>query len=119
MSDIVTTFLGIQAQFKVLHWQTKSYAQHKAYEQTYNSLDPLIDQFIEIVSGKIGRPKLGGDPIELKNLDEIEVKSYLSDMVDFLVGLDEKFEKGDTDLANIRDEMLATINTLRYLLTLE
>ena len=49
MSDvIITKLLGLQNQLQILHWQTKKYARHMAYGDTYETLEDLIDTFIEI-----------------------------------------------------------------------
>jgi hypothetical protein len=37
MLNPTSTFLTIQAQFKILHWQTQSYAKHKAYGEIYEA----------------------------------------------------------------------------------
>ena len=51
---LITNFLSIQSQLKVLHWQTKSYAEHKAFGKLYDALDGLFDTFIEVYMGKYG-----------------------------------------------------------------
>ena len=47
-SEIIKFLLETQTQFRILHWQTKSYAKHNAYGSIYESLDGFIDDFIEI-----------------------------------------------------------------------
>ena len=46
---------GALQQIKLLHWQTKSYARHKAYDDIYHSLGDLVDKFVEMYMGKYGR----------------------------------------------------------------
>ena len=55
MDSIINGLLRIQQQLRILHWQTKSYARHKAYGKTYDELGDLIDEFMEVQMGKYGR----------------------------------------------------------------
>lgn len=121
MATFAAAFLGILAQLKVLHWQTKSYARHVAYGDTYGTLDGLIDSFTEIYMGKYGRVILEkDDSINLVNIGEMEQEEFLGVICEFLLSLDNQLDQNrDTDLLNIRDEMLAEINKLKYLLTLQ
>ena len=60
MENIVDHLISYQQQFRILHWQTKSYARHKAYGEFYDSFGELMDEFIETHMGKYGRIKTGG-----------------------------------------------------------
>lgn len=121
---IVTQLLKIQNQLKVYHWQTKgkgSYAQHKALDGAFDSMVDLIDEFVEVFMGKYGRIK-GPFKIDLNDFESLNtVTSFLDDSINFLVKeLPSKLnDETDTDLLNVRDEMLAALNKLKYLLTLE
>lgn len=117
--DLLEFFIQLQQQFRTLHWETKSYARHKAYGDIYGSLDDLIDTFMETHMGKYGRPKFDKLSIELKAMKNIKVNDFIGESVDFLNGLTDKLSDKDTDLLNIRDEILGTINKTRYLLTLK
>lgn len=111
-----------QQQIKILHWQTTSYARHKAYGNLYENLDELIDKFVEISMGKYGRLKLSekNSTLTLKNLKEISINNLLKDFCNFLSDLSNKFDsQTDTDILNIRDEILGEVNKLKYLLTLK
>ena len=52
---ILTTFLTYQNQYKIFHWQTRSYSQHKSFGEIYESLTENIDEFVETFIGKYGR----------------------------------------------------------------
>jgi hypothetical protein len=122
MTSIMATFLGIQSQFKVFHWQTQSYSKHQAYGGIYDTLNTLSDEFIEIYMGKYGRLALEGeaDAILLGNIGEVNIEEFLETIVEFLLSLNHKLDSNkDSDLLNLRDEMLAAINKLKYLLTLK
>lgn len=119
MEKIVDHFITYQQQFRILHWQTKSYARHKAYGDFYDSFGDLMDEFIETHMGKYGRIKTGGK-IELSNMQDVQIKDYLEELEQFLIELSEHYDSTkDSDLLNIRDEMLGGVNKLKYLLTLD
>ena len=120
-SEIIKKLVEIQQQLRFLHWQTKSYSKHQAYGGIYGELDGLIDSFVETCMGKHGRPSYsGGYTLEGQDIDEISIQEFVDSSVSFLIGLTEKYDgKADTDLLNIRDEMLGEFNKLKYLLTLK
>ena len=53
-------------------------------------------------------------------IDHTEFANEINKYIDYLVSeLPKGLEESDTDLLNIRDEMLSELNKLKYLLTLE
>ena len=104
-----------------MHWQTKGYSRHKALDKTLSELYDLVDSFVEEAMGKYGRFKLDGDTktIQLSNLSEIDTKAMIDTVCDALIQYNQQFEESDTNLLNIRDEMLGLFRRLQYLLTLE
>ena len=117
---IVTNLLTLHNQLKIHHWQTKSYAEHQALGGAYDEFSDLIDEFIEVFMGKYGRiESKDGFKIELSNYKDISPTDFVDKYIDYLVNeLPKSLEESDTDLFNIRDEMLAQLNKLKYLLTL-
>lgn len=84
-------------------------------------MDGLIDEFAEVCMGKHGRPSfVGGYTIGGKDISEISVQEFVDETCDFLISLTETYDpKEDSDLLNLRDEILALFNKLKYLLTLK
>lgn len=123
MENIQKRLLEIQVQIKMLHWHTKSYARHQAFGSFYSTMDEHIDEFIEILMGKYGRQAFNGNPenLEVYNLKDIKIAEFLDSCEKFFVEeITEALDaEKDTDLLNIRDEMLGALNKLKYLLTLE
>jgi hypothetical protein len=120
--ELILKFITLQQQFRLLHWQTKSHAQHIAYGDTYNSLEDLIDTFIEIYMGKYGRVEFtnGEGNITLFNLSNLDLNAFIKDNIKWVKSLGEKLNQtNDTDLLNVKDEIMASLNKLRYLLTLK
>jgi hypothetical protein len=122
MDKVIVNLIKIQNQLRILHWQTLSYAAHKALGNAYEDLDELIDSLVEIHQGKYGRITFE-TPIDLGlvNQDEIDLEDILIQLNDYLAGPFAAMHDPikDTDCLNIRDEILAVINKLRYLLTLK
>ena len=117
----INFLLGLSAQLKVMHWQTKGYARHQAFGSTYDTLSDLTDTFVEVAMGKYGRFKLDDETntITLVNLSELKPEEMINTVKNALIQYSEQFEPTDTDILNIRDEMLGLFNKLSYLLTLE
>ena len=108
---------------KLFHWKTHSYATHKATDELYSKLNDDIDKFIEILLGKTNSriDLMGHKTISLIDLSSPEqLKSKIESFKSYLVGLTNN--KGlssmtNTDLLNIRDEILGDMNQFLYLLT--
>lgn len=110
--------LNIRDQIKVYHWQTKSFARHKATDDFVTELDAKIDEFVEVYMGKYGRPRVSGT-IKLHNFSESAAKSFVSKQTGYLTKvLPRKLKDTDTDLLNIRDDILGLVNKTLYLFTL-
>ncbi len=117
----VKFLLEVQVQFRINHWQTKEFSRHNAFGGIYDALGDLIDRFVEESMGKYGRFELDDESktINLQNLSELDLKGMLKTTKDALIQFTEEFEPTDTNLMNIRDEILGEVNKLQYLLTLE
>lgn len=132
MMSVISPLLTILNQIKIYHWQTKSFSEHKALDMAYEALEELIDEFVEVYQGTFGRIKSasGSFEFELENLqaedyqkEQIDQDSYLLKKIDQWIAYLKSFNSDSdlndkSDLLNIRDEMLATLNKLKYLLTL-
>ena len=113
--------LMLRNQIKVYHWQTMSFARHKATDDLVAALDTNIDTFTEVYMGKYGRPHFTAKHSTLKLYDLSDKKGHkvLEESVKWLVhDLPKHLKKDDNDLLNIRDEIVADINKARYLFTL-
>jgi len=118
MDQIVMQLVQMEQQMRIFHWQTKSFARHSAFGGIYGTLGDLIDTFAEAWMGRNGRVKVAG-PIELQNLGG-DVEQVVDGYIETLVGMTDVLDsQRDTDLLNIRDEILSEFNKLKYLLTLK
>lgn len=119
--EVVKMLVQMQLQWKFLHWQTFGDAKHRVYGEIYDGLGELIDEFVETMMGKYGRPEF--DPefgLMFQDIKTISIQEFVDGIVEFLVSFSEQLDpKYDTDLLNIRDEMLGLINKSKFLLTLK
>jgi hypothetical protein len=122
MEKQVTNLIKLQNQLRILHWQANLFGEHKALGKAYEDLDGLIDNVVEVHQGKYGKI-IFNSPVDLGlvNKGDIDIQSILEEFTDYLVtGYAEELDPvKDSDCLNIRDEIMAVINRLKYLLTLK
>ena len=114
-------FFTMREQLKVYHWQTGMFARHKATDDVIKAIDEAIDLFVEIYMGRHGRPSMtrSTNTIVLRNMSEKSATKFVKDCILYLqVKLTKSLKEDETDLINIRDEMLGELNKLLYLFTL-
>lgn len=121
--EITVKFLELLMMIKLFHWKTLSYATHKATDELYSKLNDDIDKFIEVLLGKTGirTNLLKKHTISLVDLSTTEqMVKKINIYKSYLVGLTNNFfmrSMTNTDLLNIRDEILGDLNQFLYLLT--
>ena len=121
--QITIVFFEMLMMVKLFHWKTHSYATHKATDELYTSLNEHIDTFIEVLLGKTGSRinLMENKTIKLMDLNSQEqLKSKIMSLKGYLVGLDNNNAlktMSNSDLFNIRDEILGDLNKFMYLLT--
>ena len=116
----ITKFLELQNQLRIYHWQTKSFSEHKALGEAYEGFDDLIDSFVETYFGTNGvRRATTTFNISLSNYDAGCGTEVVDDAISFLTNELDSLVQGNTDLLNIRDDMLSLMHHTKYLLTLK
>ena len=117
-ATVVETFLGILNTVKLYHWNTYSYAKHHATDELYKSLNEHIDKFVEIMMWKDER-RIPEFSKKIENAPKTSFKARIHEYREFLIGMNKTLDKDrDTDLLNVRDEILGDINQFLYLMTL-
>jgi len=107
---------------KLYHWNTHSFSQHKATDELHEHLSENVDKFVEVLLGKTeSRIKHIQRKIPISNVQTpARFKAQIYQYREYLIGMNKCLDqKRDTDLLNIRDEILGDINQLLYLLTLQ
>jgi DNA-binding ferritin-like protein len=122
---IVAMFLQMLNTVKLYHWKTYSYATHKATDELYSKLNKNIDTFVEVLLGKTGsRVNLTGQKtLPLHDYTkEDDFKREIDAYKQFLINMNQDAGiniTNNSDLLNIRDELLGNLNQFTYLLTFE
>ncbi len=123
ISNLAFKNLQQVSQIKLFHWQTKSYAEHKALDKLFSGLVELSDNLVESCMGKYGRPQAGEKNVNfnLSDYQKENLEEYLNSLILCYEGeCKESLDpKKDSDLLNILDEMVALVNKTKYLITLK
>ena len=123
---VVGNLLHISSQIKVYHWQTLSFARHKATDELYAEFNSLMDRFVEALNGNIigkiknKRISVNNYSVTLLDISDDNGVSILNVTIDLLKSDLFKRVIGDSnDLMTIRDEMLELINKHYYLFSMK
>lgn len=123
-SNIVCTFLEMLNMVKLHHWKTYSYSTHKATDELYSDLNSNVDAFIEVLLGKDGTPRVNLTRTKsLPLYDFSSIGPFKQKIAQFKLYLEHMSKcpalMNNSDILNIRDELLGNLNKFTYLLTLK
>ena len=126
-ANIVKSFLEMLNAIKLYHWKTESYSQHQATDQLHEELSEHVDKFVEVLLGKEQKSykKYRVVMVEkhMKMMDSRGERDFIQKIHNYrtmLIDMDRFLnKKKDSDLLNIRDEMLSNINQFLYLLSFD
>jgi len=120
MHEIVQPMMQFRNQIKLYHWKTSSFARHKGTDKFLEKFDKLLDEFMEVLSGSRMEKIPDNFSVKFTQLSDGKAIGYLEGFRDWisntLTGL--LFEH-ETDLLNLKDEILANVNRLIYLFQLK
>jgi len=111
----VGMLMNSREQAHAFHLTTNSYAQHKALQNYYEGIVPLLDSWAEAYMGKYGRLKR----ITMNKRymsDPKKARAYFKSLIARIRLV--KLPK-DSYLKNIQDEIIALIRSTMYMLTLK
>lgn len=119
--EIVAKFLEMVLMVKLFHWDTHSFAAHKASDDLYTKLNASMDEFVEVLLGKSGS-RIGLErPRTIRLLNVHSMKREIEAFQSYLSKLEQvpalRHHPGNSDLYNIRDTVLGNLNQFMYLLT--
>jgi DNA-binding ferritin-like protein len=103
-------------QLHLLHWQTTSYAEHKALGKLYEYVQDFKDGVVEKIMGYTGkRPGL----YKIEPLTNCKPEQCVSDLMSFASDLKMYGEKNSFhDVCNLADALSGEAAKTKYLLTL-
>ena len=116
--EVLNKMLEARDCMHLVHWNTTSYAEHKALGKFYDGWLDLVDSFVETYSGRYGR--IAGE-VNIKVDSDYNAVEYLTELRHF-VQMDAPTIFAptlDADLSNILADMLCLVNHTLYLLTLK
>ena len=123
IGHIAMYFTYIRDKMKFYHWTTKSYARHSVSDKFVSSLSDKMDRFIEVMQGAEGKRIVL--PSNKNSFDNETDASIVKSLKAFREWLSDDLPKylnnksDNTDLLNIRDDILADVNNTLYLFTFE
>ena len=121
---IVHTMLHMLHTIKLYHWGTSDYSVHKSSDHTHKILSELVDEFVEIILGK-----MNGDRTIL-HIGQLEFHRYnsknsfiaqINEYIRFLIELSDDLSfntKHNSDLMSKRDDIVGNLHNFIYLLRL-
>ena len=118
---MILFFMGLLNTVKLYHWKTLSFATHKATDELYEDLNKYVDEFVEVMLGYHGgvRAKLPHTNMKMNDFNTPEqFKHKMDEYKKTLISYTQKLDPvQNSDLLNIRDEILAALNKTAYLLS--
>jgi DNA-binding ferritin-like protein len=119
--EMILFFMGMLNTVKLYHWKTFSFATHKATDELYEDLNKYVDEFVEVMLGYHGgiRAKLPHTNMKMNDFNTPEqFKHKLDEYKKTLISYTQKLDPvQNSDLLNIRDEILASLNKTVYFLS--
>ena len=112
IGDLFLTLLHSATNTHILHWQSKSYAEHKALGKFYKALPGKVDELVEAIQGRydstIEFPATYHTPASTGKRELHELSEYFEEK--------RKVLPQDSEIQNIADEIQALIDSTLYLL---
>ena len=111
-SEFLLTLLHASTNTHLLHWTTKSYAEHVALGKFYSELPDLVDQLAEAMMGKFDMtPTFTADYYA----PEASGKAELEELRNYVEQERAKLPQ-DSEIQNLVDEIAALIDSTLFLL---
>ena len=116
LESIAAKLTYFELQAHLFHWQTTSYAEHKALGALYDYVHDFKDGLIEKIMGYTGkRPS----PYKIEPLINCSASQCVSDLLVFASQLKQYGEKNSFhDVCNLADSLSGKAAKTKYLLTL-
>ena len=116
LESIASKLVTMELQLQLVHWQTSSYAEHKATGGMYEYLQSFRDGVMEKLMGYTGRKPSN---ITVGNISTVSSTSIAMDVCSFASSLKSYAEMNNyMDIGNMADELSGEGKKLTYLLTL-
>ena len=112
--------MGYRNQLRMNHWQTRSYAEHKATDKLMDELTDYIDQIGEAALGAFGRPKMNTVSTNISDISIASTDYILKCLNTDVLNMIEVYKDADQEgIFALLGELDAIIKKFIFLLTLE
>lgn len=119
MHTIIQPMMEFKEQIKLYHWKTSSYSRHKATDKYLSIFSEQLDKFVEVLLGSRNDKNIPTFSLKFKNINDKNAKNYVETYRNWIRdSLPEMLHENETDLLNIKDEILGDLNRLIYLFNL-
>ena len=116
LETIASKLTYFQEQIHLLHWQTNSYAEHKALGSLYEYIQDFKDELIEKLMGYTGKKPA---VYKLEPLSTSTSNVVVDELISFAKSLKEYGEMNCyQDVCNLSDSLSGEAAKVKYLLTL-
>lgn len=103
-------------QTHIFHLQTSSFAKHKALQDYYEGIIPLVDDLSESYQGRYGKIRSIEIPKSVSNLtDDTVVGTYLMAVLNYIEN-NRQYLPQDADLQATYDDIIALLTKTLYLI---
>jgi hypothetical protein len=114
MAIFASTILASGPTAHMMHWTTRSFAQHMTLDTYYNEIPGLIDAVVETYQGKYGL--IGSFPQSIATPASTDFMSYFNGLKNFLATTRTQLP-ADSELQNEIDNIATLIDSTIYKLT--
>lgn len=108
--SLIEVLFEHQLTMKMFHFQTAKYSAHKESDVYLVKYEKNLDRFMEVMQGN-GRLQNKTIELQFPVVNDSTIDQHLTNMLNYLNSIK------SNELNVIRDEMVADIQQLRYLLT--
>ena len=115
VSAFVSVLFHSRTQAHIFHLGTKKYSTHKALDNYYSSIIPLVDSFVEAYQGKNGTIKGYSSPKIINVTSDQVIIKYFKSLVKNIT----KFKVKDSYLQNLIDSIVELLYSTIYQLSLK
>jgi hypothetical protein len=116
LESIASKIITFELQLQLMHWQTSSYAEHKALGGLYEYLQGFRDGLTEKLMGYTGKKP---SSLSVGSITAMSAMSICMEICTFASSL-KSYAESNTymDIGNMADELSGEASKTKYLLTL-
>ena len=111
ISQFISTLMASRDQAHIFHWQTNSYAAHKALNEYYDEIIELVDGLVETYQGRYGIIRGYTSPATFKEDDQ--ATTYFEALSKYVETVRNSIPQ-DSYIQNEVDEVVRLIEETKY-----